>query len=349
MNSHNSAAISTLLDQSGEDGFGAGRLMSPDSVAELIRDGRFLSIAADESLLRQLPRGNWIGGTIPYFMGQDGGVSSRDALFVTALPRFASQPTIRFYDAADLPQICTDAPENGFSLVIIPAFSALHSCFAHDAPGYDDMYVKPLIGWIAGIHLDDLATARPAVVNGTSLEVDQERAIVMHVELPPDLHARIDIINLFRQGNGDRIRFPTTGFSADHCLINGQPANFAEYVTARGIDTRLPLVADYSGALVNVSFKGVDREQGRVDFYAPVFDSIEYRLAAEVPDYINAFQSSMPDTDRPIAFCCNCILNYLYSELAGKKTGGMRGPMTFGEIAYQLVNQTLVYLSIDSD
>ncbi len=349
MNSHNSAAISALPDRLGEDGFGAGCLMSPDRVAQLIRSGRFLSIAADESLLRRLPRGNWIGGTIPYFMGQDGGVSSRDALFVTAFPMLAARPSIRFYDAAQLPRVCADAPENGFSLVIIPAFSSLHSRFAHDAPGYDDMYVKPLVGWIAGIHLDDLATARPAVVNGTTLEADCERAIVMHVELPSNLRARIDIINLFRQGDGDRIRFPATGFSADRCLINGQPANFAEYVVARGIDTRLPLVADYSGALVNVSFKGVDRERQRVDFYAPVFDEIEYRVAAEVPDYVRAFQSAMPDAERPVAFCCNCILNYLYSELEGKQTGRMRGPMTFGEVAYQLVNQTLVYLSIDAD
>lgn len=346
MNSHNSAATDAPA-AAAAGGFAAGRLVSPDAAAQLIRSGRFLSIAADESLLRRLPRGNWIGGTIPYFMGQDGGVSSREALFVTALPPLPARPALRFYDAADMPRVCLDAPENGFSLVVIPAFSDLHSRFAHDAPGYDDMYVKPLVGWIAGIHLDDLATARPAVVNGATLEVERERAIVMHVELPPHLRAQIDIINLFRQGEGDCIRFPATGFSAERCLINGQPANFAEYLVSRGIDTRLPLVADYSGARVNVSFKGIDREQRRVDFYAPVFDDTEYRLAAEIPDYVSAFRAAMPDAARPIAFCCNCILNYLYSELEGKKTGHMRGPMTFGEVAYQLVNQTLVYLSID--
>ena len=46
-------------------------------------------------------------------------------------------------------------------------------------------------------------------------------------------------------------------------------------------------------------------------------------------------------------FSCNCILNYLYSELEGKKTGGITGPITFGEIAYQLLNQTMVYLTIE--
>jgi hypothetical protein len=330
-------------------GFSTGRLMSLEAATQLVASRRFLCIAAEESLLRRLPRGNWIGGTIPYFMGQDGGAVSRDQLFVTSFPELPRPPSIRFYYQANLQKVCTDAPENGFSLIIIPAFTALHSHFASDAPDYDDMYVKPLVGWIAGVHLDDLATARPAVVNGTTLEVDYERAIVMHVELPSNLHAQINIINLFRQGSGDSIRFPATGFSVEQCLINDKPANFADYVTSLKIDTRLPLVANYSGALVNVSFKGVDSEKHRVDFYAPVFSDVEYRIAAEVPDYVRTFQSAMPDDDQPVGFCCNCILNFLYSELEGKKTGKMRGPITFGEVAYQLVNQTLVYLSIDSD
>lgn len=46
-------------------------------------------------------------------------------------------------------------------------------------------------------------------------------------------------------------------------------------------------------------------------------------------------------------FSCNCILNFLYSELEGKRTGELIGPVTFGEVAYQLLNQTLVYLQIE--
>jgi hypothetical protein len=45
-------------------------------------------------------------------------------------------------------------------------------------------------------------------------------------------------------------------------------------------------------------------------------------------------------------FACNCILNFLYSGLEGKITEGMYGPITFGEIAFQLLNQTLVYLDV---
>jgi hypothetical protein len=40
-------------------------------------------------------------------------------------------------------------------------------------------------------------------------------------------------------------------------------------------------------------------------------------------------------------------LNFLYGELEGKKTGTITGPMTFGEIAYQLLNQTMIFLEIE--
>ena len=51
------------------------------------------------------------------------------------------------------------------------------------------------------------------------------------------------------------------------------------------------------------------------------------------------------DTDN-VVFSCNCVLNYLFSNLENKKTGAFVGPVTFGEIAYQLLNQTLVYLEV---
>ena len=41
---------------------------------------------------------------------------------------------------------------------------------------------------------------------------------------------------------------------------------------------------------------------------------------------------------------CNCMLNYLYANLEGKHTGKMTCRFTFGEIAHQLFNQTLVRL-----
>lgn len=325
----------------------AGRLISVDSAATLIRSGLYLSIAGDEALLRKLPAGHWIGGTIPYFMGQDGGETSRERVFVTEVPTIGGAPTVRFYDITNLDRVCVDGPENGYSLIVIPAFSEAHSFFARNAPGFEDMFMKPLLGWISGIHLSELGSASPKVVNGETLEFDSARAVVMHVPLPPERFARIDIINLFTQGTGAAIRFPQKGFSATGCTIDGKPGNLAEYMTEKNIDTRLPLVANYSGAMINVSIKGVDTSSKVVDFYAPVFDDIEYRFAAPVADYVQAFGAQLPSGTENVGFACNCILNYLYSELEGREVPTMLGPMTFGEIAYQLLNQTLVYLTIE--
>ena len=52
------------------------------------------------------------------------------------------------------------------------------------------------------------------------------------------------------------------------------------------------------------------------------------------------------DKRSDIVLSCNCILNHLCSELEGKKTGEITGPVTFGEVAYQLFNQTMVYLTV---
>jgi hypothetical protein len=41
------------------------------------------------------------------------------------------------------------------------------------------------------------------------------------------------------------------------------------------------------------------------------------------------------------------VLNYLHGSLEGRRTGALQGPMTFGEIAYQLLNQTLVQINIE--
>jgi len=158
--------------------------------------------------------------------------------------------------------------------------------------------------------------------------------------------AKLGIINLFKQGKGDVITFPDGGFEIRRCYVNGAESNLAEYLVSKKIDTRLPLVADYSGAMINVSFQEVDAEKGVVKLYAPVFTGVKYRIAEPVADYIGSFGKALPKGIQPV-FSCNCILNFLYSELEGKATPGMTGPVTFGEIAYQLLNQTLVYLTIE--
>lgn len=312
-----------------------------------ITRGEKLLLAGDESLLKLLPTGNWIGGSIPYFMTEQGGFSSRQKIYVTELPESILHTTIKVYDARTLSSIYTDMSQNGFSIIIVPGSSQTHLEFALRAPQYQDFGHSPLIGWITGVHLDDLGKVRPKAFNGQTQAMLEDAAVVMHASLPPTQVAAVDYLNIFEQGDGDTITFPQDGFSAREAYINGVRTNFAEYVTQRHLDTRLPLVADYFGAMVNVSFQSVDMGGQEVRFYAPVFAGIPYKHAKPFKDYVQQFTAKLPlHLSKQPVFSCNCILNYLYSELEGKRTGDITGPMTFGEVAYQLLNQTMAYLTI---
>jgi hypothetical protein len=175
----------------------------------------------------------------------------------------------------------------------------------------------------------------------------EDAAVVMHAALPSKHIAEINYINIFEQGDGDTITFLQDGFSSSEAYINGVKTNFADYITKRNLDTRLPLVADYFGARLNVSFQSVDPSKHEVRFYAPVFAGVSYKHAKPLQDYVQQFTDMLPlHLSRHPAFSCNCILNYLYSELEGKRTGKITGPATFGEVVYQLLNQTVAYLTI---
>jgi len=316
-----------------------------------IEAGRKLLLAGDEDTLRQLPKGDWIGGTIPYFISaEQGGMVSREMICATDISDYTTAIEIATYDANSLARVYSEGPKHGFSFIIIPAASQTHLSFALNAPNYKDFGIRPLIGWVAGVHLSDLGKKTPKVVNGRTGEVLEDAALVLQAQLPPAKVAEIGIVNLFEQGGGDILTFSSDGFAAKDVMVNGEKRNFAAYIVKNKLDTKLPLVADYYGALVNISFQDVDEVEGQVKFYAPVFTGIRYKHAQPVTDYVKIFndrlcQEGSIESSR-VAFSCNCILNYLYSELEGKKTDPFVGPVTFGEIAYQLLNQTLVYLEI---
>ncbi|ALG67550.1 DUF6976 family protein [Beggiatoa leptomitoformis] len=320
-------------------------LITVEQAIQAIQAGKTLFLAGDEDLLRQLPRGKWIGGSIPYFMSEAGGLCTATQLFATEAPPMVQAIDIREYDKNTLENIPHDAPENGFTLLIIPSFSSAHIAYAHNAPNYPSLFLKPIIGWIAGVHLERFGELMPTVFNGETGAISNQHAIAMHLSLPTNYMALIHILNLFKPSGDDVITFDNEGFMVKECLVNGKKWRFAEYLLHKKADIRYPLVADYCGALVNVSFQGVDRETGMVHLYAPVFKNVPYKLAHPLTDYIGAFYNAFPKDAQPV-FACNCILNYLYSELEGKITMPITGPMTFGEIAYQLLNQTLVYLEI---
>ena len=98
--------------------------------------------------LNSLPKGDWIAGTIPYFMGPDGGVFSQEQIYVTELPDFISSFTIRTYQETDIHKVYSDAPANGFGVIIIPASCPTHLAFALKGPSFPNFATSPLVGWI---------------------------------------------------------------------------------------------------------------------------------------------------------------------------------------------------------
>jgi hypothetical protein len=322
-------------------------MFSLEETVKKIKSGANLIIAGDEKLLNQLPAGQWIGGTSVYFIGQNGGAFSQDKLLVDELPDYVKNVEIKEYDQRTLSSVFLEARDNGFSIIILPFASEILYNFAMNGPNYPGFATKPLIGWVSGVKLEDIGVKTPKVFNGKTGTALDNKAVVLSAELPANKVAEIDIVNIFEQNDGDMVTFPTGGFHVRDVLVNGKLENFAEYLKKTSHDIKLPLVANYFGTKVNISIQSIDEQKKEVSLYAPVFSNIAYKLAKPIENYVKEFMVHLPSTSGPqIVFSCNCILNYLYSELEGKKTGEITGPVTFGEIAYQLLNQTMVYLNI---
>jgi hypothetical protein len=322
-------------------------LATPDEVRALIREGAPLCLAGSAEALGTLPAGNWIGGTIPYFMGERGGVKSLDRIFVTRFPA-DWRVTFAAYSAEETAGLVTHTPDDGFTLAISPCGCAALERFALTGREVEGAFLKPVIGWVAGVDLDALGSQRPQVFLGSDPRPRADGFVAAHVTLPAGRLASLSIVNIFEPDDGDVIRFSTLGTTAAQCLVNGEPRALADYLRGRGdADGRLPLVGDFSGAHINVSIQSIAPD-GTVTFYAPVFPDTDYHMARPVADYAEAFASQLAaegDADAP-AFACNCILNYMHGGLEGRSLGPIQGPVTFGEIAYQLLNQTLVRLHI---
>jgi hypothetical protein len=319
-------------------------LMNIERAAALINEQKLLHIAGRGELLRKLPRGNWIGGTTEYFMDESGGVVSGEALDVTELA--FDDWRISSYGPDDLPSIAGDAYPNGFSIVIIPVYSEAHRRYAHSAAEYEGIFLKTIAGWVSGFRIDRPEETALAV-NGQTGEALPGRAAALHIRLPPGQRAELNIINIFSPDTGGPvITFEEDGFTVKKCRVDGKETDFVQYLAENHVNTRLPLVGDYAGAEINIS---LDRVMGGgMRLCAPVFRGIEYRFAKPVPDYAAAFREKIGEhKGERIVFACNCVLNFLYGELEGKKLGGFYGPVVFGEIAWQLMNQTLVYVRLE--
>ncbi len=322
-------------------------LLSIAQAAEKIQSGAPLAIAGDESALRQLPLGRWVGGTIPYFMAEAGGCKTKDHVMVAPMAP-ATEVALTYYKPEALDQMMRDSPANGWTLVIMPYGGQAHERFANHCREDAEAFIKPVVGWISGVDLDFLGKQTPKVFMGSTGEVFEDGAVVAHGTLADGQLALIDIVNIFEPDRRDVLRFDVTGFKAKTCTVNGQPMELAAFLQQRGNgDGKLPLVGDFNGTYGNAAIQSIDAATGMVGFYAPVFPDVEYWIAKPVGNYAQAFRERLSELEgTPVVFSCNCAVNYLYGELEGKQLGTLEGPVTFGEIGYQLLSQTLVALRI---
>ncbi len=304
-----------------------------------------LMIAGDETLLSELPEGNWIGGSIPYFMTEDGGIQSDKIVQILELEDSIRFKSIEKYDAESIKRIAADYPKNGVSFICIPGFSKTHISFGESALEIDGIFNSPLVGWVSGFDLNKEG-AKASVFDGSTRQQSFDQALVMHCEIEEGFYPRLEIVNPFEALDGDRIDFKETSFEVEDAVVNGKDVVFSDYLKSQGYQEKLPIIANYNGSNVNVCFQAVDFESKKVSFYAPVVKGVEYQFSKPLGDYESAFRREMKDSGNFPGFSCNCILNYLYSNLEGKSTGNFYGPITFGEIAYVLLNQTAVYLEV---
>ena len=115
------------------------KLYTVSEIVEKVKAGKILSLAGDESLLAQIPSGNWIGGTIPYFMSDDGGIVTKDKIFVTELPDYVNEISIKRYDESHIKDVYKDGQNYGFSIIIMPSSGKVHLSFALNAPHYENL------------------------------------------------------------------------------------------------------------------------------------------------------------------------------------------------------------------
>ncbi len=322
-------------------------LATPEEAAALIRAGRVLVLAGTAADLATLPHGQWIGGTAASFLTQAGGREANGRLFYSDLSAVARLVRLRHLSLPELRQIGRLHPANGFTLLIVPGFSQLLAGLCAGIMDYEGIYNAPLFGWVSAVAPYNLSKYRPQSFAGGPAGAS-ELAAVMSVTLPDELFAEIHIANLFNPGVGPEIRFPKPGFVAEGaCQIGGETGNLAQYMEAKGIDQRLPLVADHDGALINLSILASDPHGGTTTFLAPVDPGLTYRFAEPVLDYPEELDRALVQLPRDASGLSSvCLQNYLHGRLRQAIGLPCQGPVSFGQIAYNVLNQTLACLRI---
>lgn len=326
------------------------KLYTKEEVVRFIKDGRTLVLSGDESILEQLPAGNWIGGTTPYFMDKSKGICTRDRIFVDDFTDIAEEYKIEQFTVDSIKDVAQSSFTNGFTVLILPFEAPVYFEFADNSLTYDNIFDNPVVGFVTGFNFDDMGRATAKVFNGETGEISEDKAVALHIELPEHKVARAEILNLDTVlPDSDQIVFPKTSFVQSDCTINGKPSNIAEYLTEIKYKENAPrpLIADTNGALINRDIKDIDLANKQVTFFSPAYKGDTYFLTNVITNYQSLFNKRLEDLESEAVYTSICVSYYLLGEFENKKIN-IEGAFAFGEIAYQLLNKTLVLLEIDT-
>jgi hypothetical protein len=306
----------------------------------MIREGKHLLLAGDIGVLSGLPEGNWIGGTTTFFIQRPSQrINSTDKIFVCELPEYVVKTVIREYDAASIRHIYTDAPENGFTVLIMPFNSPPSREFAFNAGSFSDFAARPVCGWVAGGYSKaTILTDKCYAASGAGNRPFTDKAVAMHITFPENKYAELCIFNPYKQGTGDEITFDYSSMIAKDAFINGKKRNLAAYLRETGFVPNVPFVANYAGAMLNVECFAIENDE--VFMAAPFFPGITYKISE-----IDGNIADPELTGSEIIFSVTCIVNYMNPDFCERYLTKMNGPVVYGEIAYQLLNQTTVYVT----
>lgn len=325
------------------------KLYSKQDVEKFISAGNKMVLTADENILKQLPKGNWVGGTTPYFMDKKAGIITKELIFVDDFTEIAVDFKIEQFSKENIQNIALNAYENGFSVLILPLDAPVYYEFALNSLTYQQIFQNPVVGYVAGFDFADFGNATAKVINGQTLQMSENEAIALHIQLPENKIARAEILNLDTIApNSDTIVFEKTSFVQSDCFINGKKRNLAEYLfeTKYKETAPRPLIANTNGALINRDIKNIDLEKKEVSFFSPVYAQDKYYLTNIIVDYQTLFNFELTKIELKPLYTAICVSYYLLGNFENKKIN-IEGVFAFGEIAYQLLNKTLVMLIID--
>ena len=333
----------------------SNRLFKKEEVVDLIKAGHVMLLSGSDKALAGLPAGKWIAGTTPYFMDGVGKVDEEN-IFVDDFTSIAKDAKVAVFDTTNIHEIATKGFGNGFIVMSLPIDTEIYFQFSNNSLEYEGIYDNPLVGFVACCNFNDygnFGSLKTFVGAGTDGKLLPDKAVALYVELPDNITARAEIINLDTiDYDTPKVVFPKTSFFQSDCLIDGKPGNIAEYMEnyvkpRMGGKGYTQMITSQNGALINRDPKVVDMEKGTASFFSPAYAGDEYYLVKPGNDYLKMFNDALKAKGNTEVVACFSCISYFFGGSFEGKSICKNGCYAFGEIAFQLLNKTIVTLEID--